>query len=115
MQNDPVMAVLAVFCWHSLEQVLLDRVRRFSVGQAKPAGNTENMGIDRNGGFAKSTVKDDIRRLPSHTGQLLQGFTLARYLTLMQVEQTLTRSDNVFGLATVQANGFDVVDKPYFA
>ena len=62
------MRVQAEFGGNDLEQFLLDRNDVFSRRKAGTIGEAENVGIDRDGRFAKDDIEDDIRRLAPHAG-----------------------------------------------
>jgi len=58
--------------WHEPTEIGLDLVWVVGARPFESSGNTANMGVDHDGGLAKSNPQNDVRRLPSHTRQCRQ-------------------------------------------
>ncbi|MEN9681785.1 MAG: hypothetical protein RLZZ627_1678 [Pseudomonadota bacterium] len=89
------------------QKLLLDLENRLARCQPNSVGESENVGVDRNGGLTKGGVQDHIGGFSSNTRESLQSGPISGNFPIMFSHQLLTKGDDVFRLAVKQANGAD--------
>ena len=67
-----MVCVFPEFLGCQSDQPLLDLQRRLALREAGAIGDAEDVGIDGNRGFAERGVENDVGRLASDAGQLLE-------------------------------------------
>src|ERR1700674_5978427 len=60
VQNQPVMRVVPEFVRRELDQLALDFFRGLARRQTGAIGDTEDMGVDGDGGVTEGDVQDDV-------------------------------------------------------
>ena len=109
MQNQPVMGIFQKGFRDVLQQLFLHGQRRFTGRQACSVRNPENMGVNRDGGFAKCGIEYDIGGFAPHARECLQRFSLSRHFSVVLVEQDAASLDDIGCLGVEQANGANVI------
>src|SRR5690606_30820885 len=75
-------------------------------------GDAEDMGIHRHGELSKRRVEYHVGGLAADAGQGFKVFAVVRDLTAVLLDQDAAGLDDVLRLASVQADGLDVLRQP---
>ncbi len=75
--------------------------------EAQPIGHAKDMGVDRDHGFTKGGIQDDVGGLAAHARQGLEGGTRAGHLPCVVADQDLARLADMAGLGVVKADAAD--------
>lgn len=89
-------------------QRLFDRQWRFSFGYAGAVSDAKNMRVDSKGFRTKGGVHHDIGGFAAYAGQAFQNVSVGWNGSAMVAHQYFGQSDDIFGFAIEQSNGFDV-------
>src|SRR5882757_6264644 len=83
VQNEPVVRIVLVFGGCAGLEPGLDRQRRLPRRDTGTVGDAEDVGVDRDRGFAECDVEDDARGLTADTRQRFQRRSIPRYFAAM--------------------------------
>jgi|MDUR01.1.fsa_nt_gb hypothetical protein len=108
MQNKPVVGTHLEFIRDSFHQLVFHFPDILSWCKACSVGDSEEMGIDSDGGLPKGGIENHVSCFPPHSRQCLQLFSGCWNLTLMPLNQEFGEFDDVFGLGVIEAYGLDV-------
>src|SRR6185503_17354362 len=109
VQNQPMVGMEPVLRWHHLIELHLDLEGCLAGRHAGPVTYAEDVGIDRNRGFAEGDVENDVGGLAADAGQRLQRLAHARDLATMLLDELPRQRHHVLRLGAKQANGLDQI------
>ena len=111
MQNQQVMGILKVAFRRKFEQFLLYMQHRFARAQPSSVGNSKNMRVHRNSRFSKRGIQDNVCGFAADTRESFQCFSVGRHLSVVQIDQHVTGSDDVVCFCVIQTDCSNVVLK----
>ena len=93
---------------HKPCQAIFDLPDRAPRREPESVGHPKDVGIDRDGRFAKGGVEDDIGGFASYPGQRLETRPVPRHLSAVVTHQLLAGLYDVAGLCAVEPDGADI-------
>lgn len=93
--------------WDLFFESLFYRQRRFAGRKAGAIADAKEVGVDGNGRLLEPDVQDHIGGLTADAGQGFERLAIPRHLAAMLVDENLGKSENVPGLAPIEADGLD--------
>ena len=115
MQDQPVMRILKKLGRDESQQTFFNLQRCFPRCDFGAIGDAKDMRIHRHGWLSKCRVEHHIGCLPANSRQRFQRLAIIRDFTVVSLDQQLACFYDVFGLAVVQADGFDVFAQLLFS
>ena len=100
---------------HDLLQLQLDLKHVLAGREPGAVADAEDVRVDREGLLMECGVEDDVRRLSTDAGKLLQLLTRAGNLAPMIADQRFRQSDDVLRLGVEQPDRLDRVANALFA
>ena len=89
-------------------ETLLDLERRLAFRQAGTVGHPEDVRIHGDGRLAKGRIQHHVGRLASDPGKRFQRLARCGHFTVIFINKNITGLDNVFCLAVIQTDGFNM-------
>ena len=77
------MGMAQILFRNDFQQTLLHLIGRFSRRQSRAVSHAEEVGINRDGGFAKNDIQNHIGGFAPHAGKGFKGFAFARNFARM--------------------------------
>ena len=87
----------------------LDRLGRLARRETGPVGDTKDVRVDSNRGFAESLVQNNVGGLAPHSGQRLEVGARPGDLATVSIQQRLAEREHIPSLVAKQADRLDVL------
>jgi hypothetical protein len=107
MQNQGVVGKNPLVLRQEPLEVFFHLVRVFVLAKNQPSSQSAHMGIHGNGRATKGIGQNHIGRFSPYTGQTGNRFKIVGNFPVKPFNQSPGCSNDVFGLAAVEANFFD--------
>jgi hypothetical protein len=115
VQDQPVVRIQPEGLRHDLLQLVLDLENVLARSEAGAVAHPEDVRVDRKGFLIEGGVENDVCRLPSHAGQLLELLARARDLAAVIADERFRQGDYVLRLGVEKADGLDGIAESLFA
>ena len=108
MQDEPIVCVHQVRLWDAFQKFQLHFKRCLAFGQADAVADSKNVCINCHGGLMERHIENHIGCFATDPWERFKKFPRPWNFALMLLNQDFACLHQMFGLALIKANGFDV-------